>query len=143
MHRAKVLRQYRNFVRLARFADGKDNNYGTTPAGECRAALEEVRLTYKMGTKKATDALSKNMAFAEGERRLRELRAMVGYSPTKNNERQQQQQQSNDGGSTNDAAAAASAMSAESYDDDSWINIKDDEDPRGRVGVQWPWEKDE
>ena len=27
------------------------------------------------------------------------------------------------------------------YDDDSWINIKDEEDQRGRIGVQWPWEK--
>jgi hypothetical protein len=24
---------------------------------------------------------------------------------------------------------------------DSWLNIQDDEDPRGRVGVSWPWEK--
>jgi len=30
------------------------------------------------------------------------------------------------------------AMSA-AYDDDSWINIKDEEDQRGRVGLQWPW----
>lgn len=29
----------------------------------------------------------------------------------------------------------------EGYDEDSWINIKDEEDPRGRVGVQWPWEQ--
>ena len=26
-------------------------------------------------------------------------------------------------------------------DTDSWINIVDEEDPRGRVGVHWPWEK--
>lgn len=29
----------------------------------------------------------------------------------------------------------------ESYDADSWMNIKDEDDQRGRVGVQWPWEK--
>mmetsp|Transcript_1608 Transcript_1608/g.2362 ORF Transcript_1608/g.2362 Transcript_1608/m.2362 type:complete len:133 (-) Transcript_1608:531-929(-) len=26
-------------------------------------------------------------------------------------------------------------------DDDSWINTKDEADPRGRVGVSWPWQK--
>jgi len=26
-------------------------------------------------------------------------------------------------------------------DPDSWMNIKDTEDPRGRVGTQWPWQK--
>jgi len=25
--------------------------------------------------------------------------------------------------------------------DESWINIKDEEDPRGRVGTGWPWQK--
>ena len=34
-------------------------------------------------------------------------------------------------------------VSAESSDADSWINIDDEEDPRGRVGVQWPWERDD
>ena len=57
----------------------------------------------------------------QGERKLRELEAMVGYSPKKQ----------------------STSMSHESYDDDSWINIKDEEDPRGRVGLQWPWERDD
>ncbi len=61
MHRAKVRQQYRNFVRLARFVDGADNK----ATGECRAALEEVRLSYKLSMKKATDSLSKNMAYSE------------------------------------------------------------------------------
>ena len=61
MHRAKVLKQYRSFVRLARFVDENDGG----AVGECRAALEEVRLSYKMGMKKDADALSKNMAFSE------------------------------------------------------------------------------
>ncbi|KAL7543662.1 hypothetical protein ACHAXR_013348 [Thalassiosira sp. AJA248-18] len=122
MHRAKVLKQYRNFVRLAQFVDDKDSN-GSTASGECRVALEEVRLSYKMGKKKDVDGLSKNMAYSDGERRLRELEAMVGYSANKRT------QESN-------------AISPESFDEDSWINIKDEEDPRGRVGVQWPWEKE-
>ena len=122
MHRAKVRQQYRNFIRLAQFVDG--NNTSATGTGECRAALEEVRLSYQLGIKKGTDNLSKTMAFQDGERRLRQLEAMVGYSrksTTSNNEQ---------------------ALSEEAYEADSWINIKDDEDKRGRVGVMWPWESD-
>jgi hypothetical protein len=59
----------------------------------------------------------------KGERRLKELQSMVGFVPKK-----QATQQS-------DSAAAD-----ENYDADSWMNIKDEDDKRGRVGVQWPWE---
>jgi hypothetical protein len=63
MHRSKVLKQYRSFVRLAIFLDGQ--NGGT---GECRAALEEVRVAYRLGVKKGTDSLSRSMAFSEVRR---------------------------------------------------------------------------
>lgn len=107
--------------------DGKDANGGTNTPGECRAALEEVRLSYKLGMKKGgLDELAKNMAYSEGERRQRELEAIVGYSPTS---AKQTNKTNND-----------EAKSSESYDEDSWINIQDIEDPRGRVGVQWPWQ---
>lgn len=133
MHRAKVRQQYRNFIRLAHFVDG--NNTSSPAAGsenkpatgECRAALEEVRLSYQLGIKKGTDNLSKTMAFQDGERRLRQLEAMVGYSRKSST-------------SNNDTDKQSSVE--ESYDADSWINIKDDEDKRGRVGVAWPWESD-
>ena len=140
MHRAKVRKQYRNFVRLAHFVDGKKsngNNINTTSSsnnnatGECRAALEEVRLSYQLGIKKGTDSLSKSMAYNEGERRLRELEAIVGYSPSRSNRNVENDSVDND------------RTSKESYDADSWINIKDDEDKRGRVGVIWPWERDD
>ena len=129
MHRAKVRQQYRNFIRLAHFVDGNNTsasgNDSKPATGECRAALEEVRLSYQLGIKKGTDNLSKTMAFQDGERRLKQLEAMVGYSrksTTANN---------------NDEASLE-----ETYEADSWINIKDDEDKRGRVGVMWPWESD-
>ena len=129
MHRAKVRLQYRNFIRLAHFVDGTNTsatgNDCKPATGECRAALEEVRLSYQLGIKKGTDNLSKTMAFQDGERRLKQLEAMVGYSrksTTANN---------------NDEASLE-----ETYEADSWINIKDDEDKRGRVGVMWPWESD-
>jgi hypothetical protein len=118
-------------------SNGNDSNTTTTSSsnnatGECRAALEEVRLSYQLGIKKGTDSLSKSMAYNEGERRLRELEAIVGYSPSSSSNRNVE----NDG-------VAKDRTSEESYDADSWINIKDDEDKRGRVGVVWPWERDD
>ncbi len=46
----------------------------------------------------------------QGDRKLKELRSIVGYREKEN-------------------------------DVDSWLNIQDEEDPRGRVGVSWPWER--
>ena len=59
----------------------------------------------------------------KGERRLRELETMTGYSAHRKQ------------------STTESEQADESYDDDSWINTKDEEDKRGRVGTQWPWEK--
>ena len=65
IHRSKVFKQYRTFIRLAQYVDEKDINSGSG-GGEYRAALEEVRLSYKMGMKKGNvDALAKNMAYTE------------------------------------------------------------------------------
>ena len=125
MHRAKVLKQYRNFIRLAQYLDEKDaaaaaagnKNIGKTMKNTndngCRAALEEVRLSYKLGIKKGgVDILSRNMAYTEGERKLRELETMTGYS----NKKKQSQLKDLD----NIAALPE-------YDADSWINIRDEE----------------
>ena len=64
--------------------------------------------------KNETDALTIQMALREGERQLEQVRSMVGY---------------------------VGADNAAKMDGDSWLNIDDDEDPRGRVGVVWPWEQ--
>ena len=66
MHRAKVLRQYRNFVRLARFVDAKDGGTADNDSvGGCLAALDEVRQSYKVKMKKDMDAIARNMAYSE------------------------------------------------------------------------------
>lgn len=64
--------------------------------------------------KNETDALTIQMALREGERQLEQVRSMVGY---------------------------VGAENAAKTDDDSWLNIDDEDDPRGRVGVVWPWEQ--
>jgi len=132
IHRAKVMKQYRKFVRLAHYVDGKD---GTTTGGSSagyRAALDEVRLSYKMKMTKQLDTISKTMALTEGERKMKEISTMVGYIPVHRSSDQQQ--------TTNNESKTENSSS---FDADSWINIQDDEDKRGRMGVQWPWQKKE
>lgn len=63
IHRAKVLKQYRHFVRLAKFVDGKERR--SDVSGQCGAALEEVRLSFKLNMKKDLDAISKNMTYSD------------------------------------------------------------------------------
>lgn len=133
MHRAKVMKQYRKFVRLAHYIDGKDGSGSGSGGGSSvgyRAALDEVRLSYKMKMTKQLDTISKTMALTEGERKKKEISTMVGYNAVHRSDQQ-----------TNNNESAAESGS--SFDDDSWINIQDDEDKRGRMGVQWPWQKKE
>lgn len=35
--------------------------------------------------------------------------------------------------------ASNNNKTTEDQDADSWLNIDDKEDPRGRVGTNWPW----
>ncbi|KAL3797230.1 hypothetical protein ACHAW5_004586 [Stephanodiscus triporus] len=134
VHRAKVLRQYRNFVRLARFVDARnggggrggiaDDDKNNAGGDGCLAALDEVRLSYRVKMRTDMDAISRNMAYSEGEHKLREIGMLVGYSA-----------------GDRSFSSSATPSSSQSYDTDSWINIQDEEDRRGRVGVQWPWQR--
>lgn len=54
----------------------------------------------------------------QGERKLKEFKSMVGYVDQKTNHRK------------------------DIVDEDSWLNIKDPDDPRGRVGTVWPWQRE-
>jgi hypothetical protein len=57
----------------------------------------------------------------QGERKLKEFKSMVGYVDTKSK--------------SNGKHSMA--------EEDSWLNIKDPDDVRGRVGTFWPWQKGE
>jgi hypothetical protein len=59
-----------------------------------------------------TDTFSIQRALADGQRRYQELQELTGYK-----------------------------KDSHSSDADSWINTKDSEDPRGRVGAGWPWNR--
>mmetsp|Transcript_22577 Transcript_22577/g.49007 ORF Transcript_22577/g.49007 Transcript_22577/m.49007 type:complete len:187 (+) Transcript_22577:43-603(+) len=76
-----------------------------------RSSVEEVRTTF-LRYKDETDVMAIQMAVREGERQLEKVRSMVGYVDPRSRE-----------------------------DDDSWLNIQDEDDPRGRVGMQWPWQQ--
>lgn len=73
-------------------------------------AGEEVKKTFRQHSF-ITDKIAIDMEVKEGARRLEQVRSMVGY------------------------------VDPSSKDDpDSWLNIHDEEDQRGRVGIQWPWD---
>lgn len=58
------------------------------------------------------NTLATQMAVTDGLRKLKQVQSMVGYSDE----------------NTED-------------DQDSWLNTPDTEDPRGRVGTEWPWQR--
>mmetsp|Transcript_5013 Transcript_5013/g.9527 ORF Transcript_5013/g.9527 Transcript_5013/m.9527 type:complete len:148 (+) Transcript_5013:164-607(+) len=104
IHRQKVIRQYRGFLRALKMID--DESFRED-------GRNEVKRQFR-GMKCESGALSVSMAVKDGERRLKDLMAMVGYQEPSRNDKE--------------------------IDSDSWLNIIDEDDPRGRVGVQWPWE---
>merc|ERR1712232_564503 len=102
MHQTKVKNQYRGFLRAADRIDDEKWKH---------QVKQDIRKEFHRSLNE-TDRVVISMATKYGDKRLQELRAMVGYE---------------------DASAVD--------DPDSWINIKDEEDPRGRTGVEWPWER--
>ena len=99
VHKQKVLHQYRHFLKAVNLIEDKQYKL---------EALQEVTTKFRRDSME-TDSLSIQMAVKEGETRLVQVRSLVGYT--------------------------------ESNEEDSWLNIQDTEDPRGRVGNQWPWQR--
>lgn len=114
MHRQQVIQQYRDFFKAIRTINDDNNNNNTRKSME-----NEVRISYKrlIGEQ---DSLAISMAVKEGERRLKEFKSMVGYVDVNKSQKSKN-------GSSDDA--------------DSWLNIDDKDDPRGRVGTNWPWDE--
>mmetsp|Transcript_16160 Transcript_16160/g.23012 ORF Transcript_16160/g.23012 Transcript_16160/m.23012 type:complete len:171 (+) Transcript_16160:107-619(+) len=101
VHKQAVIRQYRTFLRvIAMISDSSAR----------LQANEEVKQTFRRHACE-TDEVSISMTVKEGEKKLKQLKSMVGY-----------------------------VEKTVLADSDSWLNIKDTEDPRGRVGLNWPWE---
>uniref|UniRef100_A0A7S2K2A3 Complex 1 LYR protein domain-containing protein n=1 Tax=Leptocylindrus danicus TaxID=163516 RepID=A0A7S2K2A3_9STRA len=107
MHRSRVIKQYRSYLRAIRCIPEDD--------AWREQVAREIRDSFRLKATE-TDKLSVTMAVTDGDRKLVQLQSMVGY------------QQKND---VNDSG-----------DNDSWLNIVDEGDQRGRVGMQWPWETD-
>ena len=93
--------------------------------------LNEIRREFR-ALKHETDPFQRQRAIADGQRRAAELRGLTGEPNNGGGD---------DGDRTNKNAAAAAAAALRQEDADSWINIVDPEDQRGRVGSGWPWAK--
>jgi len=66
--------------------------------------------------KSEQDSLAVQMALREGNQRLKQIQSIVGYHPR-------------------------SKFKPRESDPDSWINTKSANDPRGRIGEEWPWNR--
>jgi hypothetical protein len=120
LHQQKVKSQYRQFLRAIQqgFSEEEDR----------KDALQEVKFRYRQ-LQKEEDPLIIRMAFQEGQRQLSQLSSLPRpiLSPLLDNPPNSQSITHDGDDSKNNS--------------DSWINIKDHEDPRGRIGIQWPWEQ--
>ena len=119
LHQQKVKSQYRQFLRAIRqrFPEKEDRN----------DANHEVQSRYRQ-FQNETDPLIIRMAFQEGQRQVASLlpTSLSPLTMLKNNNNDN----NNDDDDDNDKNSS-----------DSWMNTKDSEDPRGRIGLQWPWEQ--
>lgn len=119
-HRFTVLSLYRNFLKAIRFGGVDENN---------KLLLHDLKVQVKnefKSHKDETNPFNVQRDLVEGRRRLQEVQAMTGYSPS-------------GGGSGSDAVTGNGATN--DHDEDSWMNTNDPIDPRGRVGEGWPWNR--
>jgi Complex 1 protein (LYR family) len=121
LHQQKVKSQYRQFLRAIRqrFPEKEDRN----------DAYNEVQSRYRQ-FQNETDPLIIRMAFQEGQRQVASL------LPTSLSPLTLIENANNNGNHDNNNDDDDDKNSS-----DSWMNTKDSEDPRGRIGLQWPWEQ--
>ena len=118
MRRAAVRNQYRSFLRtLSKIDDEQWKNQ----------LWSDVSSNYRRNAS-STDPMAIKMAFSEGERQLSQLISIVGV--TTNNRIELSTDENKD----------QPMYDISQNDPDSWLNTPDEDDPRGRVGEQWPWQ---
>jgi len=113
LHWQRVIHQYRHFLKaIANIDDPKWRNQ----------LRSDVRKGYKdvIGS---TDSIVIQMALKEGDVRLKQLHSIICYDSTTNEAKRKLQPEEK-----------AGELS-------SWIHLNNEEDQRGRVGIDWPWNK--
>ena len=70
LHKSKVLKQYRSFLRTIRLIDGVEDR---------QTAHHEVKREFRMHSV-LVDPMAKQMAVTQGERKLKQVQSLVGYS---------------------------------------------------------------
>jgi hypothetical protein len=113
LHKQTVLRQYRHFLRAVGLVNDPIQR---------QHVLQDIQMRFHRDSME-TDPLSIQMAVQEGQRTLAQFHSMVGYSPPPS------------------SATILNGRKQQGEVEDSWLNIQDVEDPRGRVGKDWPWQR--
>lgn len=109
MHRAKVLKSYRDFMRELK---GVDAQVQAELRGQIRAKYRASMLEKNRATI--------NARLTDATRELQMLRQYIGGARLK-------------------AADAAAAAGAPTGPDGTWVGTGDADDIKGRVGESWPW----
>jgi hypothetical protein len=114
MRRGQSIGQYRAFLRqIGRFERGGSGGTSAT-ALEIRTQVHDAFRQHQH----ERDSTMVRKLLTDGGRQLELLSALA-----------------DGGGGGGDAAAGVAVAS-----DGSWIDTEDPDDPRGRVGAQWPWQ---
>lgn len=135
MHRSKVIDQYREMMRtisLILDEQWKSQLQNDVRQGYTQYKSEQDSLAVQMALREVSPCffvaidsiiglkvkLILMIFFSEiqGNQRLKQIQSIVGYHPR-------------------------SKFKPRESDPDSWINTKSANDPRGRIGEEWPWNR--
>ena len=116
LHKFTVVSMYRNYLKCIRSMDGQKDELNSMKS----ELYYQVKREFQ-ANKNESDKYAIQRTLQEGRRRYQELQHMVPTARKK-------------------SAPSPSPSSLQYLEEDSWLNIKDPEDPRGRVGQGWPWE---
>jgi len=120
-----VKSQYRTFLRTLHWIP--DETWQQSLTTQVQTQFRQCQLE--------TDPIVIQMALQDGQRQLQQLQSMV--RPTNRKKMEEEEDTTEE----EEDHSSKGGRDPSATDPDSWMNIKDTEDPRGRVGTQWPWQK--
>lgn len=134
IQRQKVITLYRNMMRAAR--DLEDQTLKLD-------VLEQIKLEFRKSSEIISESEHATSSYistllVQGERELERLRHMT---TSKEGNKMNKMERLNDKMQARSQLETPDATKGNLDPDVGWLEIQDNEDPRGRVGKGWPWSK--
>jgi hypothetical protein len=117
IQRQKVLHLYRSFIRSAKRLE--DPALKQDVIYQVRDEFRRNKTIHTTNPSISTSSYISSL-LVQGERELERLKQMIPSDSSNH---------------------IITNKNQKSVDDESWLDIKDEDDPRGRVGAGWPWSK--